>query len=249
MTKLMNLVFLLALSPIAGAAKAPELVTLKGADVPMWVSAASAVDETGAIRRDRFRPSTHARIERAVAKQRAALAYKSAALEVECPFTLTTHRGRQASSITDGLEHAGSIYAGRIVEIEVGFRDGVPESLLAVKVTQTFKGKLYSASETIYVFYPQARFSVGSAVFCNRGPRADYTPQVGDSIILMPAYVPLETEAPVATNQVVFYVSEEEMILGREARVILPRRFGNDRLATKSFDDLTAAIGVEWGER
>jgi hypothetical protein len=82
-------------------------------------------------------------------------------------------------------------WIGRIEGISQGFFDGLPSSLLRVKVTEAFRSSKEVAKEEVLIPYPFARFKVGVSTFCG-GSATLYQPAIGDQVLVFIYDPPLD---------------------------------------------------------
>jgi hypothetical protein len=148
-------------------------------------------------------------------------------------------------SLSDLAEQALAIYSGRIEGISQGFFSGLPSSLLRVKVTKAFRSSNLVASDEILIYYPFARFKVGSSTFCG-GFHGMFEPAAGDRLLVF-IYDP-----PVDAAQTLVYPRSPELFFQSSAgRLIVPRELKTDRdlAAAGSLDDLEKLLRYQLKEK
>ena len=147
---------------------------------------------------------------------------------MDCPVFLSTpDEGRidpkPNRSFSDLAEQALAIYSGRIEGISQGFFDGLPSSLLQVKVTEVFRSSTLVAREKVLIPYPFARFKAGASTFCG-GSAALYQPAIGDQVLVFIYDPPLDT-----ARTLVYPRSPELFFQTAAGRLIVPAPLKTDR--------------------
>jgi hypothetical protein len=195
----------------------PEVLPspLKGHTVPTWVSAVGASDRSGRLRPDRFAPEDLASLEGMALRNQS---HRAAQLEstrarpgsppvagVDC---LELFGGpvmdrvvpKTNRTLADLIANSKAIYLGRVQKIEPGFSEGVPQSLLRIKVDETLRAAPDERREShLFLVYPWARFWLGDQPFCT-GVAGTHEPAEGDQILffrydssiseVLPVFVP-----------------------------------------------------------
>jgi len=200
---------------------------------PVWISAEEAtVPEKGGLRWQLFSESDQGNLHRFMAEsERLKDEQKSRGVrpsDLDCPIFLSTpDEGRidpkPNRSFSDLAEQALAIYGGRIEGISPGFFDGLPSSLLRVKVTEAFRSSELVAREEVLIPYPFARFKVGASTFCG-GSAAMYQPATGDQVLVFIYDPPLN-----AARTLVYPRSPELFFQTTAGRLIVPGPLKADR--------------------
>jgi hypothetical protein len=219
---------------IAGA-DAPSVIYMKAGPraEPVWISAAeAAVPEKGVLRWQFFSESDQGNLRRFMAEsERLKREQKSRGVresDLDCPiFLSTSDEGRidpkPNRSFADLAKQALAIYSGRIEGISQGFFDGLPSSLLQVKVTEAFRSSELVAKEEVLIPYPSAQFKAGASTFCG-GSAAMYQPAAGDQVLVF-IYDP-----PLNTARTLVYPRSPELFFQTAAgRLIVPGPLKTDR--------------------
>jgi hypothetical protein len=208
---------------------------------PLWISAEAAASEKGDVRWELFSPSDQEQLRRFLtnSEQRRREADGKLGVDLECPLTLASLDEDRIDpkpnrSFSDLTAQALAIYSGRIEGISQGFFDGLPSSLLQVRVEEAFRSSDLVAREEVLIPYPFARFRIGSSAFCG-GFYAMFEPAVGDRVLVF-IYDP-----PVNAAQTLVYPRSPELFFQTSAgRLIVPKLLKTDRdvAAAGSLDDL-----------
>jgi hypothetical protein len=180
---------------------APELIPslVKGHPIPLWVAATAASDSNGHLRSDRFEAYQRESLEAVVTRnQQSRLAQghtpgpasPSAPPEagVDCQELFGGPvEGRVEAKANNSLEdltkNAVAVYRGHIQRIIPGFSEGVPQSLLQIKVDETLRqppGERRFA--VLFVLHPWARFWIADQPFCT-GVAPTHEPREGDRVL------------------------------------------------------------------
>lgn len=214
---------------------------------PIWISAEAAASEKGDLQWRLFSSSEQGSLRRFLADserlKRAAQGspghQPSAKSELDCPIVLAaSDEGRidpkPNGSFSDLTEQALAIYSGKIESISQGFFDGLPSSLLEVRVTEAFRSSDLLGGEKVLVPYAFARFKVGQATFCG-GSDAMFQPTVGDRVLVFIYDPPLD-----AARTLVFPRSPELLFQDSDGRLVVPEPLKTDKdlAVADSLDDL-----------
>ena len=214
---------------------APGVIYMKAGPrvEPVWVSAEeAAAPEKGSLRWRLFSESDQGNLRHFMAEsERLKGEQKSRGVRESdpgCPvFLSTSEEGRidpkPNRSFSDLAEQALAIYRGRIEGISQGFFDGLPSSLLQVKVTEAFRSSKLVAKEKVLIPYPFARFKVGVSTFCG-GSAALYQPAIGDQVLVFIYDPPLD-----AAGTLVYPRSPELFFQTAGGRLIVPGPLKTDR--------------------
>jgi hypothetical protein len=148
--------------------------------------------------------------------------------DLDCPIFLSTpDEGRidpkPNRSFADLAKQALAIYSGRIEGISQGFFDGLPSSLLRVKVTEAFRSSDLVAREEVLIPYPFARFKVGASTYCG-GSAEMYQPATGDQVLVFIYDPPLD-----AARTLVYPRSPELFFQNSAGHLVVPGPLKTDR--------------------
>jgi hypothetical protein len=200
---------------------------------PVWISAEeAAAPEMGGLRWQLFSDSDQGNLRRFVAESERLKEEQTSrgmrGSDLDCPiFLSTSDEGRidpkPNRSFSDLAEQALAIYSGRIESISQGFFDGLPSSLLQVKVTEAFRSSDLVAMEKVLIPYPFARFKVGSSTFCG-GSAAMYQPATGDQVLVFIYDPPLN-----AARTLVYPRSPEIFFQTTAGRLVVPEPLKTDK--------------------
>jgi hypothetical protein len=158
-----------------------------------------------------------------------------------CPIVLASSdqdriNPKPNGSFSQLTKQALAIYSGRIESISQGFFDGLPSSLLQVKVTETFRSSEEVAKEQVLIPYPFARFRVGASTFCGASPET-YQPAKGDEVLVFIYDPPLN-----AAGTLIYPRSPEFFIQSSAEHLIVP-------IPLKTDKDIAAAGSLEGLEK
>lgn len=207
---------------------APGVIYMKAGSraEPVWISAEeAAAPEKGGLRWHLFSESDQGNLRRFMAEsERLKEEQKSRGAResnLDCPiFLSTSEEGRidpkPNRSFSDLAEQALAIYRGRIEGVSQGFFDGIPSSLLRVRVMEAFRSSKLVAREEVLIPYPFARFKVGASTFCG-GSGALYQPATGDQVLVFIYDSPLN-----AARTLIYPRSPELFFQTSAGRFIVP---------------------------
>jgi len=214
---------------------APGVIYMKAGPriEPVWISAEeAAAPEKGGLRWRSFSESDQGNLRRFLAEserlQGERKSHGAQDSDLTCPIFLSTpDEGRidpkPNRSFSDLAGQALAIYRGRIEGISQGFFDGLPSSLLRVKVTEAFRSSKEVAKEEVLIPYPFARFKIGASIFCG-GSAALYQPVTGDQVLVFIYDPPLD-----AARNLVYPRSPELFFQTAAGRLIVPEALKTDR--------------------
>jgi hypothetical protein len=219
-------------------------------NVPLWVSAESAVNEQGDIRSEMFDPVHRGMLLKTQqvsatirANENAASAMKSNRGENEPPpctlFAGERPRhwsdGKQGTSFEALVAGALAIYEGKVTAVAGGFFDGQPASLLKVDIVAELRSSAeFDTDGGVFVHYPTTEFVVGKQRFCARGGFNDYRPQVGDQVMIYALHSPVDArrKVVVAESRDLFFESKGSLISPQSLRTSLSEQ------QVRTLDDL-----------
>ncbi len=93
--------------------------------------------------------------------------------------------GHRWNSLEELSQKATVIYLGRVVGISEGFFEGGPASLLTIRIDGTMLAEGdHSTAGDVYLYYPEARFSIGKLNFWKSNPGYPPRPEMGDRILV-----------------------------------------------------------------
>ncbi len=132
-------------------------------------------------------------------------------------------RNLPAETLEEQLDNAVSLIEGEVVAKQVGFTRQIPITLLSVRVDHFGDTKGLSVDSPVaHVFWPVAKFSIGSIVFEKGNP--DYPeigPDVGDKILFLSA------QYHELTTQTALWADPRRMAYGRAgSNVFVPVEWG-----------------------
>jgi hypothetical protein len=179
----------------------PELIPslVKSYPFPLWVAATAAADSNGHLRSDRFDLSQRESLEAAVARNqqvRQAQGHTPGPASPTAPPVAGVDcqelfggpvEGRVEAKANNSLEdlttNAIAVYRGHIQRIIPGFSEGVPQSLLQIKIEETLRQPTEERRlAVLFVLHPWARFWIGDQPFCT-GVAPIHEPRLGDRVL------------------------------------------------------------------
>lgn len=200
---------------------------------PVWVSAEEATDsQKGGIRWELFSESDENSLRRFVAenkrRQERQKSCEAPESGLDCPIFLATLDEERIDpkpnrSFGDLAKQSIAIYGGRIEGISQGFFEGLPSSLLRVKVTEVFRSSDLVARTEVLIPYQFARFKIGESTFCG-GSTDRYQPAAGDRVLVFIYDAPLD-----ADRSLVYPRSPEIFFQTAAGRLIIPELLKSDR--------------------
>lgn len=214
---------------------APGVIYMKAGPrtTPVWISAEEAATPAkDGLRWQLFSESDQGNLRRFIAeserlkKERKSRGARES--DLDCPIFLSTpDEGRidpkPNHSFADLTKQALAIYSGRIEGISKGFFEGLPSSLLRVKVTEAFRSSALVAKEEVLIPYPFARFKAGASTYCG-GSAEMYQPAIGDQVLVFLYDPPLDT-----ARTLVYPRSPELFFQSSAGRLVVPGPLKTDR--------------------
>jgi hypothetical protein len=218
----------------------PEVIPspLKGHKIPTWVSTVAAADRSGRLRPDRFAPEDLGTLEAMALRNQA---HRSTSAEpgrapgeappvagVDC---LELFGGpvmdrvvpKPNRSLVDLVTYSTAIYLGRVQKVEQGFAEGIPQSLLRIKIDENLRQAPGARREShVFVVYPWARFWLGDQPYCT-GVVGTHEPRVGDQILFF------RYDSSISKDLQVFVPELGELVFqSAQAGLFLPRTLQED---------------------
>lgn len=244
------LALLMGASPAPTAPKPPEATSepaapefipslIKGHPIPLWVSATAAADSNGRLRPDRFETYQRESLEAAVARnQQTRLAQglppgpaspnAPPVAGVDCQELFGGPvEGRVEATANSTLEdlaaNSVAVYRGHIQRIIPGFSEGVPQSLLQIKVDETLRQPAEERRlAVLFVLHPWARFWIAGQPFCT-GVAPIHEPRLGDQVLFF------RYDPSLSPTLAVFAPELEEVVFERvTGGLTLPRGLEHD---------------------
>jgi hypothetical protein len=124
------------------------------------------------------------------------------------------------------IKNAPAILRGEVVALTPGFYQGEPSTLLTVRVDRVLRqsSKLRRGTDTVFVVYPRARFTIEATTFCKGDSRFPYQPTSGDQLLLFPFRSPED-----ASGQLILPSAEEMVFETADGTLALPKGFLSPR--------------------
>jgi len=225
-----------------------EIVQQSGADIPSFIPARLATDESGQIRWSAFPESTRlalkTRLDERDRVRRARAASGVPASEACSTRTLSFPNGSGPHRSWEELvEHAEAVYRGRVVASTPGFVFTAPETLLSVRIIDRIRrSEGFPTAGLITILYPAADFTIGDTRFCNAGPNSPFLPAVGDEVLVF-AY-----DKPTDQSKTFLLTPSEQLIFSRDHRLIANPDILRGK-ESSSIEELTRTIDASPEER
>lgn len=223
-----------------------DALTRKGGSAPFWVSAAAVIDASGNLNKQMLDAATYDQIKRTVAAQHRTSPARVSTLSagdgpMPCPhFIINSHptaTSHHYASLEQASSDAGAVYRGTVTHIEPGFLSGMPASLLEVAITDPIKSSSgFPAGGTVYVAYPAAELAVAGQRLCNAGPNRNFSPHVGDKIVVIAHDRPIDTLGrflPTGEDQLIFEHDRSLIVSSGLQHVIAPELQSIDQVANR----------------
>lgn len=147
------------------------------------------------------------------------------------------------------IAHSKYIVEGTITDLEPGFWESEPATLLTVAVSrmvvpETIEDPVLHTppSRTVYLAYPLARFTIGGHGFEKGDPAYPPLPSVGDSVLFFEPFMAH------TTRRVVFRPMADKILFASPGGAVKSNHYrqtwtqDNDRSVPDSFSDLAEAV-------
>jgi len=156
---------------------------------PFWLSARAATGPNGDFRWELLDPSDRQMFQSYIERG----SYEEiGCIGIERIFTSPLNPPPH-HTLEDLVDHSVTIVSGTVVGRKPGFLNGTPGYLLRLKVLDTFKTSAQiGPRDFIYFFYPKGEFEAGGYRFCVVQPELPAVPWLGDRLLIMPLYPPLD---------------------------------------------------------
>jgi hypothetical protein len=240
MQKAFSMLFGLGLLLAAGAATAqptertPEIIqsNIGSRSTPMWVEAQAAASGRGGIRPDLFsqndvqtlREHAEANLAGRVAQGRPSALPKGhrPAAGIDCTQlfgvpSVDRLEPKPNRTLADLVDRSRSILSGRVTQVEQGFFDGLPYSLLQITVNEALRAASGEpAPHVVYAAYPYARFVIDDEVYCT-GMTDAFAPSAGDRVLFFVYDDSLDSDVPLYApklEELAFESRSNGLILG-----------------------------------
>lgn len=197
---------------------------------PVWLHAAAAVDEQGALRRELMHPATVKELQ--VVLSQPAVGGCIPEGHVSEQKILSYPRGEDLDDI---LRVTPYVLLARVTGVAPGLSAATPGTLLRLELVRAVRGRWKSAGP-YYVFMPIGRVPLGSKVVCKTDPQYSTLPALGDQVLCL-------TAAPSGEHQNLLWLeSPGDLIAIHEGRLSYPRlylrKLADDRGAHETLEDL-----------
>ena len=241
---LLMLAALLLMGAHAQAAQAPvpELIfdRTQPQAPPIWVSAEAALGGGGQLRSD-YLGQVQSQWNRMTARGEVA---KHGCLEQGPVYIDPLPHQVPVHTLTRLREFSLAIVRGTISASQPGFYEGKSGELLRLDPAKVIAGDITAQDAPLFVYYPNATFSVGSHSFCSVDPRASYQPRPGDQVLVF-----VRTGVGGPEHRLTAPLPEDLFFETRDGDLVVPEALRDDPPITKahSLDDIEAAIATVRG--
>jgi hypothetical protein len=121
-------------------------------------------------------------------------------------------------SLDDLVASALTIIEGRVISTDTGFLNGIPGTLISLRVSETYKSLGHLASKgNIHVFIGEATISTHTGVICSRTFSKIPTPEIGDDVVIFASIDPLDAE-----QRILVIDERKQFLVQRGGRVYRP---------------------------
>lgn len=197
-----------------------------------WVSLERATLANGEIDWNLFGDLQSAILKRRVESHKGSGCVSIGSLQKESMDARVAHNLRELAASSRG------IYRGTVVASEMGFADGDPATLLAVRVDKTIKpASEISSDGVLYVAYPVAEFSVGGVRLCKSDERLTAVPKIGDSILVFPLSGPLNEE-----RNLIYPFQQEVMVQRHNGALEIPGKWRKDLAKASNLREVESEV-------
>lgn len=203
--------------------------------VPLWVSARAAFRPNGELRAELFdavslRMLNENRSKNSGSDCREALG--SSPLEDFAP----------KDSFDALVASALTIIEGQVISTDVGFLNGVPGTLISLRVNETYKSLGHLATKgNIHVFAGEATIPTHTGLICSKTFSKVPTPEIGDDVVIFASIDPLHTD-----QRILVIDERRQLVVQRLDRVYRPiSTHGGDAWPTgccSDFNDLGSRL-------
>jgi hypothetical protein len=207
---------------------------------PFWVSARVALDSEGGLRSD-YLASLKLRWDLATARGEVA---RQGCFEQGAVYIDPLPHHVPVSSLADLRDFSLAIVRGTVSGSEPGFLQERPGVLLRLDPVEIIAGDITAADAPLFIYYPNARFTVGSYAFCTIDPRASHEPRLGDQLLVF-----VRTAAAGPEGRVIAPLPEDLVFETADGELLVPGPLRDDPPVAfaRSLDDLVAAMATNGG--
>lgn len=205
---------------------------------PIWVSASAALDSTGKLRNDYL---WQVQYQWDQMSERGQIAKEGCLAQGPVYVDPLPHQV-PVKSLAKLADFSLAIVKGTIADSEPGFYLWSAGVLLRLEPVEVISGEITANDAPLFLYYPTAKFSIGSYSFCKVDPRASYEPSPGDQIL---AFV--RTGATGPERRLIGPMPEDIFVQTKAGDLLVPEDLRDDpRVAeSQSLADIVAAISKE----
>jgi hypothetical protein len=197
---------------------------------PVWLHAAAAMDEQGALRRELMHPATAKELQ--VVLSQPAVGGCIPEGHVSEQRILSYPRGEDLDDI---LRVTPYVLLARVTGVAPGLSAATPGTLLRLEPVRAVRGH-WKSPGPYYVFMPIGRVPLGTKEICKTDPQYSTLPALGDQVLCL-------TAAPSGEHQNLLWLeSPGDLIAIHEGQLSYPslylRKLADDRGAHETLEDL-----------
>jgi hypothetical protein len=220
---------ILALCATLMAQSIPDVIPRLRPGPPVWVSARSALNGDGEFRSELFEKHTLEILNKLRRKNsdRCNEALGSPPLEDFTP----------KDSLDALVSYSPTIIKARVMASDAGFDNGLPGTLFALRVDETYKSVGQAATRgPLYVFIGEATIPTAAGIICSKSFR-NPPPAVGDEIIVFCSVYPIDNE-----GRILHVDESHQFVLQHAGRLYLPQLTGDSLPPATGIEDLGGLI-------
>jgi hypothetical protein len=209
---------------------------------PFWISARAALDSSGQLRNDYL---GHLQFHWDLMSDRGEIARRGC-LEQGPAYPDTQPHQVPVTSLAKLREFALAVVRGTVAGSEPGFYHRQAGVLLRLDPIEVIAGDITAANAPLFIYYPNARFTIGSYSFCKVDPRATHEPLPGDQLLVF-----VRTGAGGAERRLIGPLVDDVFFETRDGALIVPQPLRDDPPVAfaRSLDDIVAAVAPNGGGR
>lgn len=138
-----------------------------------------------------------------------------------------------------------TVVRGTVSDLKPGFCQQQAGVLLRLDPVEILSGTLSAQDAPLFIYYPNARFSIGSYSFCKIDPRASHEPRPGDEFLIF-----VRTLAAGPERRLIAPQPEDLFIETENGELLVPAPLRDDPVVAvaSSLEDIIAAISAKGAE-
>jgi hypothetical protein len=209
---------------------------------PYWVAARVALDSAGRLRSDYL---GQLQFHWDLMTSRGEIARRGC-LEQGPVYGESLPHQVPVSSLAKLHEFSLAIVRGTVAGSKTGFMSEHAGVLLRLDPVEVIAGDITATDAPLFIYYPNARFTIGSYSFCKVDPRATHEPSPGDQVLVFS-----RTAVGGPERRLVGFIPDDLFFETRDGALIVPKPLRDDPPVAfaRSLDDLVAAMSTQGGGR